>query len=161
MKCLYKASNVMYLCARGIHFDSFCDFSIGLWSYSDSAVFFFWLSYRDDMQYAMHHNYVKNKTDYEIMLKQWWKKYHQYQQSVQSSLNSTHCMQTYHELWRGKSRSWPGKAQQCSWFSYNHDVLHSGLLLTRCYWNNTAYIEAITNDLVNNFGISVPQMTTY
>ena len=123
--------------------------------------FIFWLSYRDDMQYAMHHNYVKNKTDYEIMLKQWWKKYHQYQQSGQSSLNSTHCMQTYHELWRGKSRSWPGKAQQCSWFSYNHDVLHSGLLLTRCYWNNTAYIEAITNDLVNNFGISVPQMTTY
>jgi len=26
------------------------------------------------------------------------------------------------------------KAEKCSWFSFNHDFLYKGLLLTRCYW---------------------------
>ena len=90
----------MYLCVRGIEFDYFCDFSIGLCNYTESVVylsFIFWLSYTGDKQYAMHHNlkkiYVKNKIDYEIKFKQWWQKYNQYQQSEQSSLTSTHWTQ--------------------------------------------------------------------
>jgi len=26
------------------------------------------------------------------------------------------------------------KTQKCSWFSFNHEFLHRGLLLARCYW---------------------------
>jgi hypothetical protein len=56
-----------------------------------------------------------------------------------------------------------GKAQTCSWFSFNQDFFHICLLLTSDVTEaqvTSAYIGVIINDLVNNFAISVSQVTT-
>jgi hypothetical protein len=39
-RIIYHIKPDMYLCARGIDFDSFCDFSIGMWNYYESVVYF-------------------------------------------------------------------------------------------------------------------------
>jgi hypothetical protein len=44
---------VMYMCFRGIHLTSFCEFSIGFWNFSDIVVFFVFHSIQSDK--VKHH----------------------------------------------------------------------------------------------------------
>ena len=81
-----------------------------------SLLFILWLSYAGNMLCAIYalwlkKIYIKNKTDYEMKFKHWWDKIPSIstKRTIISHLNSLNATK-YHEVCRGKSRSWPVKS---------------------------------------------------